>query len=223
VQGSLSVPRWNIALEAGYALLDKNIYFDSTGVIRQNSTPMSVLSASLTKNFTLFNFIHLDNKILFQLSSDEDVIPLPMAAINARYYIQFNVKKNVMQMQLGANAWVNTSYYSPGWNPALGTFYNQKEAKYNNGPYIDAFMNVQWKRACIFIKVENVGQGWPMDKKDYFSAHNYIRTQRSVKLGLYWPFYKQPNANTQVKAGSGLSGGGGNSSGGGSALSSFGR
>ena len=208
LQGKIDIPRWNISAEVGYALLANNIYFDSLAVVRQNPTPMSILSASLTKNFA-FGPLHLDNRVLFQVSSNPDVVPVPTLAANARWYLQFDISHGVMQMQLGANAWYNTKYYSPGWNPAYGTFYNQKSYKYNNGPVIDAFVNVQWKRACIFVKFENVGQGWPMEQFDYFSAHRYIRTQRSIKFGLYWPFYLQPNQNNAVSAGSGLSGSGG--------------
>ena len=205
VQGRMDIPRWNISAEIGYALLANNIYFDSLAVVRQNAEPMSVLSASLTKNLAL-GPLHLDNRVLFQVSSNQDVVPVPTVAVNARWYLQFDVSKNVMQMQIGANAWYNTKYYSPAWNPAVGVFFNQKEVKYNNGPVIDAFVNVQWKRACIFVKLENAGQGWPMDKFDYFSAHNYIRTQRALKFGLYWPFYLQPTQNHAVTAGEGLSG-----------------
>ena len=206
LQAKLDIPLWKVSAEAGYALLDKNIYFDSLGVVRQNTTPMSVLSASLSKNLAL-GPVHLDNRLLFQVSSNQDVVPVPSLAANLRWYLQLDIAKNVMQMQVGADAWCNTKYYSPAWNPAVGVFYNQKETKYNNGPVIDAFVNVQWKRACIFIKVENVGQGWPMDKFDYFSAHHYIRTQRALKFGIYWPFYLQPNENKTVSAGSGLSSG----------------
>ena len=205
LQARMEIPRWNISAEVGYALLANNIYFDSLAVVRQNSSPMSVLSASLTKNIAL-GPLHLDNRVLFQVSSNQDVVPVPTLAANARWYLQFDISHGVMQMQLGANAWYNTKYYSPAWNPAYGVFYNQKYEKYNNGPVIDAFVNVQWKRACIFVKLENAGQGWPMDKFDYFSAHRYIRTQRALKFGVYWPFYLQPNQNNTVSAGSGLSG-----------------
>ena len=59
-------------------------------------------------------------------------------------------------------------------------------------------MNVQWKRACIFIKYQNAGGGWPMDKFDYFSADRYIVTQNGIdglKIGIYWPFYAQPQGH----------------------------
>ena len=213
LQARIDIPRWDISAEAGYALLANNIYFDSLSVVRQNADPMSVLSASLSKNLA-FGPLHFDNKVLFQVSSNQDVVPVPTVAVNSRLYLQFSISDNVMQMQIGANGWYNTKYYSPAWNPALAAFYNQKEMKYNNGPVIDAFVNVQWKRACIFVKAENVGQGWPMDKFDYFSAHRYIRTQRALKFGIYWPFYLQPSQNQAVTAGSGLSGSSGGSRGG---------
>ena len=221
LQAGLSVPRWRIKARVGYALLSGNVYYDSTGFVHQNNSPMSVLSASLNKDFVL-GPLHLDNRLLFQVSSNQDVLPLPTLAANSRLYLQFNVKKNIMQMQLGAEGWYNTKYYSPAWNPAVGAFYNQKKEKYNNGPVIDAFVNVQWKRACIFIKVENVGNGWPMDKADYFSAHNYIRTQMAFKIGIYWPFYLQPSSNKAVNASSGLSSGSGGSGGGFGGLGGFG-
>lgn len=69
-----------------------------------------------------------------------------------RWYWQFNVVKKVMQMQIGANVTYTTKWYEPGYSPALGMFYNQKVEKYGNCPYIDAFVNIQWKRACIFVK-----------------------------------------------------------------------
>lgn len=212
IQAGFSIPRWRISARVGYALLSGNVYFDSTGVVRQNNSPMSVLSASLNKNFVL-GPIHLDNRLLFQISSNQDILPLPSLAANSRAYLQMNVKRDIMQLQIGAEGWYNTKFYSPGWNPAVGAFYNQKEEKYNNGPVIDAFVNIQWKRACIFLKLENIGKGWPMDKADYFSAHHYIRTQTAFKIGVFWPFYLQPSSNKAVNAGSGLSSGGGSSSG----------
>ena len=195
IQGRLRIPRWKIDAGVGYALLAGNVYYDSLGIIRQNTTPMSILSADLSKEFVL-GILHLDNRILFQVSSNPDVVPLPKLAVNLKYFIQFNVSGGAMMMQLGANGVYNTEWNSPAWNPALGVFHNQVENRYTNGPYVDAFVNMQWKRATIFIKYENANQGWPLKKSDYFSADRYIVTQRAVKLGVYWPFYTQPGKDT---------------------------
>ncbi|MBO4595677.1 MAG: putative porin [Bacteroidales bacterium] len=198
LQGWLSIPRWKLYADVNYTLLKNGIYYDTLGVCRQSASPVSILSASLRKDIALWDFLHFDNRVLFQATSNDEVVPVPQVALNLRWYLEFVVQRdedkvyNVMKMQLGANAFYNTPWYAPAWNPAVGVFHNQREYRYENGPVIDAFINVQWKRACIFVKFENVGLGWPQERPDYFSAHRYISTQRSFKLGLFWPFYAQP-------------------------------
>ncbi|MCI1640488.1 MAG: putative porin [Bacteroidales bacterium] len=194
----IGIPKWNMNIEAGYALLKNNIYYDSLGIVRQNASPMSILSLAFSKNFTLFNTLHLENKALFQTTSNADVLPLPAAALNLRYYFQFYLVKNVLNMQVGMNTLYNTEWYAPAYNPESGTFMSQHKEQYGNCPYIDAFVNMQWKRACIFVKVENIGMGWPMDKADYFSAAGYIRPQRSLKFGIFWPFYTTSSKNPKI-------------------------
>ncbi|MCF0175859.1 MAG: putative porin [Bacteroidales bacterium] len=200
IEGHFSIPRWKLDAEVGYALLANNIYYDSLSVIRQNATPMSVLSASLHKDFALSIF-HFDHNILFQMSSNEEVLPLPMLAARLRYYIQFNVKKNVMQMQLGANATMSTRWYEQGYNPALGVFYNQRTEQYGMCPYIDVFANVQWKRCCIYVRYVNLNMGWPSARADFFSAHNYIMPERCLRLGIFWPFYTLSESAVSSKGG----------------------
>lgn len=205
----IDIPHWKLSAGIGYGLLANNVYYDTLGIARQNGTPMSVLSANVRKDFVIAGLVHLDNQLLFQVSSNEDVLPLPRLALNGKYFLQFIVQRNdegqkVLEMQIGANVLYNTRWYAPAWNPAIGTFHNQNQHKYENGPVIDLFVNAQWKRACIFIKIENAAQRW-FDSADYFTAHNYIGTQRIIKMGMYWPFYTQP--------GKGRGGQGGSSSG----------
>ena len=83
----------------------------------------------------------------------------------------------------------------------------------------DVFINAQWKKCCIFVKLENAGNGWPMTRKDYFTAHHYIQTSRAIKIGISWPFYPRLGKLRTLSArasGGGMGGGkGGNSSSGG--------
>lgn len=212
IGAKLDIPRWDLHASFDYALLSNNIYYDTLGIVRQNPEPMSVMTASLKKNFKVWKF-HLDHQALFQLSSNKEVLPLPMLALNLRYYLQFDVVKKVMQMQIGANAAFTTKWYAPAFNPVLGVFHNQNIEEFGNCPYIDAFVNIQWKRACIFVKVVNVNMGWPNKSADYFSAAGYIAPQRAIKFGIFWPFYIQPGRNNTSTGGAGASGRGGNGSG----------
>ena len=195
LEASLSIPRWDLAASFGYALLNNNIYYDNMGIVRQNTAPMSVMTATLKKNFRIWKF-HLDHQAMLQLSSNEEVMPLPLVTLNFRYYLQFDVVKKVMQMQIGANGTYNTKWYAPAYNPVLGVFHNQDTREYGNCPYIDAFVNIQWKKASIFIKVVNLNMGWPNKSADYFSAAGYIAPQRAIKFGITWPFWVRPGKSS---------------------------
>ena len=214
VEGGINIPRWDMEAAFGYALLANNIYYDTLGIVRQNTKPMSVMSTSLRKDFQVGK-LHFENRALFQLSSDKDVMPLPMLALNLRYYFEFDVVKNAMRMQIGANTTFTTKWYAPAYNPVLGVFHNQNKEEFGNCPYIDAFVNVQWKRACVFVKAVNVNMGWPNESADYFTAAGYIAPQRVIKLGITWPFYTLPgrggttSSKGSAGAGSGMGPSGG--------------
>ena len=186
IEGLLQIPHWGLEASVGYSLLNKNIYLDSLCTPIQNGSAMSVLSGYISKNLAI-GPLHLDNRVLFQLSSKQEIIPLPKLALNLRYYLQFYAVKDILNVQIGADMTYNTKYYAQAFDPALGMFYNQEKYKVGNNPYVDVFINLQWKRACIFIKGENILMGWP--NREYYSTYRYIRPQRALKIGIWWPFY----------------------------------
>ncbi len=186
LKANLEIPAAGIDLFFGYSRISNKIYYDTIGNVKQHSGSINILTGYISKNFKL-GILHLDNRVLFQVSSEQEVIPLPKISANLRYYLEFNVVKNVLRTQLGADVTYNTKYYAPAYNPALGVFQIQNERKIGNNPYIDIFANLQWKRASIFIKYINGVQGWP--GSDYFSANHYIRPQSAIKFGIHWPFY----------------------------------
>ncbi len=186
ITGSLSIPRLNLTAFVGYALMTNMLYYDENAEITQSQDPVQVLSAYVTENLKLGPF-HMDNRVLYQVSGNQQVLPLPKLTLNLRYYFQFPVVKNVMEMQIGANGIMYSKYYLPAYEPDLGVFYNQNIKQWGRNPYVDAFVNIQWKRACLYVKYCNVLHS--LTRGDYFSAYNYIRPTRCLKFGIYWPFY----------------------------------
>jgi len=213
ITGTVNIPKFRTNLSVGYALLANNIYYDTLGIVRQNPTPMSVMSAALRQDF-VFGPVHLENSLLFQLSSNQEVLPMPTLAMNLRWYLQLViVDPKTMIMQLGVNTRYTTKWYAPSYNPVAGVFTSQNKEEYGNCPVFDVFINLQWKKACIFLKLENAGNGWPMDRHDYFTAHHYIQTSTMLKFGISWPFYPRLGAMKTLSSragdgfGSGLGGG----------------
>lgn len=186
LDAEIAIPKWKLSLQASYGLIGNHLYHDTTGILRQEKDLLNVLSVSLRKDFKLWLF-HLDNEVLFQVSSKPEVLPLPMVSAHLRYYIEFEMVKNVLTLQIGGDATINTKYYAPAYNPALGTFQLQNKELIGDTMYLDAFINMQWKQVSLFLKMVNVTNGWP--SHDYFSAYGYIRPQRVFKFGIHWPFY----------------------------------
>ena len=186
IEGSIEIPHFKTSLFIGNALINNYIYYGLHGNVAQHNDLINVFSVYLQKNLMVGPF-HMNNRILFQKSTNKEILPLPMLSANLRYFFEFNLVKNVLRAQIGADVTFNTKYYAQSYNAALGVFHNQKDRQIGEYPYIDAFINLQWKRAAIFVKFVNAAEGWP--NRDYFSANHYIRPMRIPKFGIYWPFY----------------------------------
>lgn len=75
VEAVLEIPKWKMEASFSYGLVSNYLYNDTSGIIRQHNGLINVMSGYLRKDFKLWWF-HFDNKILFQYSSDRDVLPL---------------------------------------------------------------------------------------------------------------------------------------------------
>ncbi len=186
-EAELKIPKWRLEAGFGYALVAGLLYYDTDAIVRQHTEPVSIMSAYLRKDFTVWR-LHFDNQALFQLTSaPEDVLPLPKLTLNLRWYFDIDVVKGVMNLQAGVNAIYNTAWYAPSYAPDIGQFHNQNMELIGNVPYFDIFLNAQWKQVSIFIKYTNAFKDWP--KSDYFSAYHYIKPLPAFRFGIHWPFY----------------------------------
>jgi len=87
-------------------------------------------------------------------------------------------------------------------------FHNQNKEEFGNCPYVDLFVNIQWKRVSVFLKAINMNMGWPNESADYFTAAGYIAPQRTFKIGITWPFHVLPGKNSTGASGAQAAGGG---------------
>ena len=176
------------AFEAGLwqSVVSDKIYYGSDAHVAQKGGEVSITGVYLRKDFRLGGF-HLDNRVLLQWSTNEEVVPVPLAAAYLSYYYEFWVVRNVLRLQLGLDGRFNTEYYAPSYNPALSAYYNQREMKVGGYPYLDAFAMAKWKRMRIFLKYQHVNRAL-MDGA-YFSAAGYPLNPGMFKMGISWSFY----------------------------------
>ena len=184
---NFSVP--DIALEIGawQGVMTNMIYYGNDSRVAQNPGTVSLTSLYARKDFRFAGF-HLDHRALVQITSDEHVLPVPTVSAFLSYYYEFWVKRDVLRVQVGIDGRFNTAYYAPSYNPALSTFFNQREVKVGNYPYLDAFVSAKWKRMRILLKLQHLNQNL-FGNGEYFQVARYPLNPRMFKLGISWSFY----------------------------------
>lgn len=143
----------------------------------------------LRQDFKL-GILHLDNEIIYQKSSNEDILPLPELSLYHNLYLRFGLAKKVLSIDMGADVRYFTSYYAPDYSPAMGQFYLQNKetrVKIGNYPLVNAYINMHLKRTRIFLQMYNLVQG--SIGNSYFLAPHYPLNPRILKVGISWNFF----------------------------------
>ncbi|MBO5830896.1 MAG: putative porin [Alistipes sp.] len=179
----------SIALEVGVwqGILGNTIYYGADSRPQQHDGTVSLTSLYARKDFRIAGF-HLDHRALVQITSNESVLPVPTLSAYLSYYYEFWVKRDVLRVQIGIDGRYNTSYYAPGYNPALSVFYNQRTYRVGNYPYLDAFVAAKWKRMRILLKYQHLNMNL-FGNGEYFQAALYPLNPRMFKFGLSWSWY----------------------------------
>lgn len=185
VGGTFSIPTRLFSLNVSVENVTKYVYFNSEALPTQFTGNIQVVAANLKQDFHLGKFA-LENNVVYQLSSQANVLPLPTLALFHNLYYHDKFFK-VLSVQLGANVRYHTSYYAPAYMPASGQFHTQTLTKIGNYPVVNVYLNFHLKRTCFFVEYYHINQKFMNGA--YFSMPNYPINPAILKLGLSWNFY----------------------------------
>lgn len=185
VGGTFSIPTRSFSLNVSVENVTQQIYFDTIALPKQYSGNIQILSANLKKDFHVGKFA-LENNIVFQVSSQPDILPLPRFTFYENLYYH-DLWFKVLTIQLGANVRYHTEYYAPTYMPATGQFYSQTKTKIGNYPVVTAYLNMHLKRTRFFVEYYHINQMFM--NGSYFSMPNYPIDEANIKLGVSWNFY----------------------------------
>lgn len=186
LQVAVDVPHTGTHIGYTQTILSNPIYYGTSAMPEQSLGIDTVMGLYLEQNFA-FGGLHLDHRLLFQMSSSES-FPVPTWAANISYYYTFSVVKNVLTMKVGIDCWANTPYYAQAYNPALMTFHNQNEVKLGNYPYANIFVTAKWKTMRIFLQYQHANENLLDNYKDSFSVPFYPYNRALLKYGICWYF-----------------------------------
>lgn len=187
IEGKLNLTKIGMEAIVSQSVLTDPIYIDATGIPRQSSSSVSITSVAIRENLR-FGPWNMNHRLLFQNSSDQEVMPLPAFAAQLSYFFDFYLVKNVLKLQIGADLFYNTAYKGYAFNPASGLYHSQNTTSFGNYPWVDFFVAAKWKEVTPFIKYEHASQGM-VSPSSYFSALHYPRNPSVLKFGISWNFY----------------------------------
>lgn len=170
-------------LSGGVESIQNYVYFNSRSYPEQYGKNLQVITLRL-KQDVRYRAFGWENEAAYQLSSNQDVLPLPALSVYSNMYLVFKLAK-VLTVQLGANVYYNTAYYAPYYEPASQQFRLQDKdnrVKVGNYPLINAYVNFHLKQARFFVMGYNLSQKFV--SPNYFSLAHYPLDPMVLKMGI---------------------------------------
>jgi hypothetical protein len=181
IGGKIHIPFTQTTVSAGVENLQNHIYYGADKMIAQEGGNIQVLTARIDQKLRLGIF-NWDNQVVYQTSSNQEVVPLPTLSIYSNMYLKTKIV-NELTLQLGVDAHYHTRYYAPGYEPALLQFYNQREREIGDYPIATVYANMHLKQTRFFLMFYNVAPQ-VLNKNESFSLPGYPVNPFIFKLGL---------------------------------------
>jgi len=177
--GEISIPWTWTRFSAGVENIQNILYFDGNAMPCQYGGSVQVFSATLNQNLHAGCF-HWENRLTYQKSSNQDVIPLPQLAVYSNMYVTFRVA--TLRVQFGVDCNYFTRYKPVGYQPATMQFYNTDGKWIGNYPFMNLYINCRLSKTRFFLMMSHINQGLTGD--NYFSMPHYPMNPRRFQLGL---------------------------------------
>lgn len=200
LEGSINVKKTKTTLRLAYDNIENYTYFGlsynkapNTGNVtnyqitpRQTSENISLITAELYQDFRL-GILNWENRITFQKSSNEIIVPVPKLNLWSNLYIDFKIAK-VLSCHLGGEMTYFTEYNAPEYSGQLSTFAIQENenvrTSIGNYPFVSVYANFVLKGCRFYAMMTHVNAG--NGNRRYFTTPHFPMNERVFRIGLSW-------------------------------------
>ncbi len=180
--GSLEIPWTRTRATIDVENLQNHIYFGENYLPQQHSGNVQIMSVGLNQNFKV-GILNWNNRIAWQVSSDQTIVPLPQLSIYSNLFIQARLFK-VLHVQAGVDCDFYTKYKGYTYQPATMTFCTQQETSLGGYPFCNAYINLRLYRARFYFMMSHVNQGLFGSSYNEFSLPHYPINPRRFQIGI---------------------------------------
>lgn len=192
-----SLPKHGLSLGLKNSVLDNYIYFDQQSLPAQSEEVINLLQVYAKGNLK-YKAFHLDNTLLFQAASGNE-IRLPELVAKHSLYFEGKVFKKAMLSRMGMDIRYQTAYFGDNYNPIIGQFYLQDETELPLMPGVDVFWSFAVKNFRAYVKYENLLYFGVQNSEEIASfvgatgpgylVPNYPLRDPDLRFGITWRFY----------------------------------
>ena len=180
--GSLEIPWTRTRASIDVENLQNHIYFGSNFLPVQHGGNVQIMSVGLNQDFKV-GILNWNNRVAWQVSSDQSVVPLPQLSVYSNLFINF-VAFKVLHLQVGVDCDYYTKYKGYTYQPATMTFCNQQETELGNYPFCNAYINLRLYRCRFYVMMSHVNQGLFGSRYNEFSLPHYPINPRRFQIGI---------------------------------------
>jgi len=173
-------------LSASMTHMSHNVWYDSALNVCSGSDDFWYYQAALTLNLQ-WGWFHVDMQQFLQHSTDKVQLDMPIWASKNSIYADFTLFRRALRMQVGVDIRYYTAFAPDAYDPATGLFFQQDT---ETGDYLwgDAFINLQVKRASIYVKAGHINALWESTPR-YFLMPHYPGNRFGLFWGMTWNFF----------------------------------
>ncbi|MDE5849989.1 MAG: putative porin [Muribaculaceae bacterium] len=180
--GSLEIPWTRTRAMIDVENIQNRIYFGNDFLPYQHGGNVQIMSVGLQQDFKV-GILNWNNRVTWQVSSDQNIVPLPQLSIYSNLFIQARLFK-VLHVQAGVDCDFYTKYKGLTYQPATMTFCNQQETSLGGYPFCNAYVNLRLYRCRFYVMMSHVNQGLFGSVYNEFSLPHYPINPRRFQIGI---------------------------------------
>ena len=136
-------------------------------------------------------WFNLENRVIIQHTTNDTVMPVPLAILQHRLYYHGSWFRHAMDAQIGIDLRYFTKYHAPVLCPATGMFATQQDINVGNYPWMNIYANfyVRSIRLRFFAHYQHLSYWFFPKSCDYLAMPGYPTNRDVFRAGLAWHFY----------------------------------